>query len=71
MTVPPLVTVVVPVYNVEEYLPACLESIEHQTHENLEVIMVNDGSTDGSAAIAEAFAARDSRFRLEIGRAHV
>ncbi len=64
MTVPPLVTVVVPVYNVEEYLTACLESIEHQTHENLEVIMVNDGSTDGSVAIAEEFARRDPRFKL-------
>lgn len=64
MTVPPLVTVVVPIYNVEEYLAACLESIQHQTHENLEVIMVNDGSTDRSAAIAEEFARRDKRFKL-------
>ncbi|HEY7629406.1 MAG TPA: CDP-glycerol glycerophosphotransferase family protein [Thermoleophilaceae bacterium] len=60
----PLITVVVPIYNVEEYLAACLDSIAHQTHENLEVIMVNDGSTDGSAVIAEEYAARDSRFRL-------
>lgn len=60
----PLITVVVPIYNVEEYLRACLDSIEHQTHENLEVIMVNDGSTDGSAAIAEEYVARDPRFKL-------
>ena len=60
----PLVSVIVPIYNVEEYLPACLDSIARQTVEDLEVIMVNDGSTDGSANIAEEFAARDSRFRL-------
>ncbi|HEY2601525.1 MAG TPA: glycosyltransferase, partial [Thermoleophilaceae bacterium] len=60
----PLVTVVVPIYNVEEYLPACLDSVAHQTHQNLEVIMVNDGSTDGSVTIAERYAAADPRFRL-------
>jgi CDP-glycerol glycerophosphotransferase len=60
----PLVSVVVPVYNVEPYLRACLESIARQTHGELEVIVVDDGSTDGSAAIARAFAERDSRFRV-------
>jgi CDP-glycerol glycerophosphotransferase len=64
VTVSPLVSVVVPIYNVEEYLRACLESIQFQTLEDLEVIMVNDGSTDGSVAIAESFAARDPRFKL-------
>jgi len=64
VTVAPLVTVVVPIYNVEEYLRACLESIQFQSLEDLEVIMVNDGSTDGSVAIAEEFAARDPRFKL-------
>ena len=60
----PLVTVVVPVYNVEDYLAACLESIQFQTLEDLEVVMVDDGSTDGSRAIAERFAAGDPRFKL-------
>jgi CDP-glycerol glycerophosphotransferase len=60
----PLVSVVVPIYNVEEYLPACLDSIAHQTLADIEVIMVNDGSTDGSAAIAERYAQADPRFRL-------
>jgi CDP-glycerol glycerophosphotransferase len=60
----PLVSVVVPVYNVEPYLRACLESIARQTHGELEVIVVDDGSTDGSAAIARAFAAGDRRFRV-------
>jgi CDP-glycerol glycerophosphotransferase len=58
------ISVVVPIYNVEPYLQPCLESIAGQTVGDLEVLMVDDGSTDGSAAIAEAFAAGDDRFRL-------
>ncbi|HET6551199.1 MAG TPA: CDP-glycerol glycerophosphotransferase family protein [Solirubrobacter sp.] len=58
------VSVVVPIYNVETYLAACLESLAAQTLTDIEVVMVNDGSTDGSPAIAEAFAARDPRFKL-------
>ena len=60
----PRVSVVVPIYNVERYLEECLDSLEAQTFEDLEVVMVNDGSTDRSPAIAERYAARDSRFRL-------
>ncbi|MFE0462745.1 CDP-glycerol glycerophosphotransferase family protein [Kitasatospora sp. NPDC058965] len=60
----PRLSVVVPIYNVERYLEECLESIAAQTMGDLECIMVDDGSKDGSAAIAEAFAAKDSRFRL-------
>ncbi|GAA1264410.1 hypothetical protein GCM10009665_62260 [Kitasatospora nipponensis] len=60
----PRLSVVVPIYNVERYLEECLESIAAQTMSDLECIMVDDGSKDGSAAIAEAFAAKDSRFRL-------
>src|SRR4051794_39065689 len=60
----PRVSVVVPIYNVEHYLEECLESLAAQTFHDLEVVMVDDGSTDGSAAIAEAFAARDPRFKL-------
>jgi CDP-glycerol glycerophosphotransferase len=56
--------VVVPIYNVEDYLEPCLESIAGQTFGDLEVILVDDGSTDRSAEIAEEFAARDGRFRL-------
>ncbi|MFC0038086.1 bifunctional glycosyltransferase/CDP-glycerol:glycerophosphate glycerophosphotransferase [Actinomadura rayongensis] len=57
-------SVVVPMYNVEDYLAECLESIAAQTLRDLEVIMVDDGSPDGSARIAQAFADRDPRFRL-------
>ena len=60
----PLISVVVPMYNVERYLSDCLESLAHQTHTDLEVIMVDDGSTDSSADLAQTFADRDGRFRL-------
>lgn len=46
-----LVSVVVPVYNVEPYLHACLESVAAQTHHDIEVVLVDDGSTDGSERI--------------------
>ena len=60
----PRISVVVPIYNVEPYLEECLESIAGQTFRDLEVVMVDDGSSDNSPAIAERFAARDERFRL-------
>ena len=60
----PRVSVVVPIYNVERYLADCLESLAAQTLQDLEVVMVDDGSTDRSAAIAQAFAERDPRFKL-------
>jgi CDP-glycerol glycerophosphotransferase len=58
------VSIVVPVYNVEAYLRECLDSVAAQSFADLEVILVDDGSTDASAAIAEEFAARDARFRV-------
>lgn len=58
-----LITIVVPAYNIEKTLPRCLESVLAQSYENLEVIVVNDGSSDGTAAIIDGFAARDSRVR--------
>ncbi|MFJ4837868.1 CDP-glycerol glycerophosphotransferase family protein [Streptomyces sp. NPDC088746] len=60
----PRLTVVVPLFNVEEYLGACLDSLAGQTMADLEVVMVDDGSTDGSADVALRFARQDSRFRL-------
>ena len=59
-----MISVIVPVYNVEEYLEECLESIQHQTYTDIEVILVNDGSTDTSKEICERFCQIDSRFRL-------
>lgn len=60
----PRVSVVVPIFNVAAYLDACLQSVAQQTLNDLEVVMVDDGSTDNSADIARAMAERDSRFRL-------
>ena len=60
----PLFSVIVPLYNKERYLAACLENIQHQTEEDWECIVINDGSTDESEQIAKAFADRDPRFRL-------
>ena len=48
-----MISVIVPVYNVEDYLEECLESIRQQTYTDIEVILVNDGSTDGSREICE------------------
>jgi CDP-glycerol glycerophosphotransferase len=59
-----VISVVVPIYNVEGFLRECLESVTAQTVDDLEVVMVDDGSTDGSAAIAREFEAADPRFRL-------
>ena len=59
-----MISVIVPVYNVEEYLEECLESIRQQTFTDIEVILVNDGSTDGSRKICEQYCEKDSRFRL-------
>ena len=60
----PLVTIIVPVYNTEKCLRRCLDSICGQTYPHLEILCVNDGSTDGSAAILEEYAARDKRIRI-------
>ena len=59
----PLISLVVPIYNVENYLWSCLDSIAKQTYSNIEILLVNDGSPDGSATICQEFVAKDSRFR--------
>ncbi|SDK69613.1 bifunctional glycosyltransferase/CDP-glycerol:glycerophosphate glycerophosphotransferase [Streptomyces indicus] len=60
----PTVSIIVPIYNVAEYLAECLDSLARQTLQDIEIVMVDDGSTDGSGDIAEQFARRDDRFRL-------
>ena len=59
-----VISVIVPVYNVSAYLPECLDSILSQDYEKLEVILIDDGSTDDSGAICDAYAQRDNRIRV-------
>lgn len=66
MTMPsqPLISIIVPVYNVERYLDQCMQSLVCQTYANLEIIMVDDGSTDSSGEKCDTWAERDSRIRV-------
>jgi glycosyltransferase involved in cell wall biosynthesis len=59
-----LISLIVPVYNVEEYLPRCMESIFAQTYRELEIILINDGSTDKSGEICESYSQIDSRVKI-------
>lgn len=61
---PVLISVIVPVYNVMEWLPRCVESIRRQTYQNIEIILVDDGSVDNSGALAEKMAMEDRRIRV-------
>ncbi len=61
---PPLVSVLIPIYNVESYLSQCLDSVCHQTLKDLEIICINDGSTDSSLAIIKRYQAKDPRIIL-------
>ncbi len=60
----PLITVAIPVYNSEKHLEECLKSIAEQTYPNLDILVVNDGSTDLSTEICETYKAKDSRIRV-------
>ena len=56
-----MISVIVPIYNVEEYLPACIESILNQTYKDLEILLIDDGSTDNSGRICDKYAQCDNR----------
>ena len=59
-----MITVIVPVYNIIEYLPRCVESICNQTYRNLEILLVDDGSTDGTDKLCDELAQKDDRIRV-------
>lgn len=58
-----LISIIVPIYNVEKYLRTCLDSILNQTYQNFECLLVNDGSPDNSADICIEYVAKDFRFK--------
>lgn len=58
------ISIIIPVYNVEKYLSTCLDSVINQTYQNLEIILVNDGSTDACPKICEEYAAKDNRIKV-------
>ena len=57
----PLVSVVIPVYNAEKFISKCLEHLVHQTYDNLEIIVVDDGSKDGTVDVCAKYAKSDKR----------
>ena len=59
-----LISVIVPVYNVEAYLDRCMHSVLNQTYQNLEILLIDDGSTDGSPALCDAYATKDRRIKV-------
>ena len=59
----PLISVIVPIYNTQEYLTKCVQSVLDQTYQGFEILLVDDGSQDGSAEICRAFCGSDSRIR--------
>lgn len=59
-----LISVIVPIYNIKEYLERCIDSILAQTYQNIEVLMVDDGSTDGTSELVDKIALKDSRIRV-------
>jgi glycosyltransferase involved in cell wall biosynthesis len=60
----PLISVIVPIYNVEQWLPRCIDSILAQTYQNIELILLNDGSSDGSGKICDEYVLKDKRVRV-------
>ena len=60
-----LVSIIIPVYNTAQYLKRCLDSIINQTLEDIEIICINDGSTDNSPQILQEYAAKDNRIKLK------
>ena len=60
----PIVSVIVPVYNTEKYLPECIESVLFQSYTDFELLLIDDGSTDGSGLICDEYARKDFRIKV-------
>lgn len=60
----PLISIIVPIYNVEKYLPKCIDSIIHQTYKNLEILLIDDGSPDRCGKMCDQYAVKDSRIKV-------
>lgn len=60
----PLISIIIPIYNSEKYLDRCIESIVNQTYKNLEIILINDGSSDNCPKICDAWAKKDNRIKV-------
>ena len=60
----PLISVIVPIYNVEKYLARCVDSIVNQTYKNLEIILVDDGSPDRCSQMCDDYAEKDRRIKV-------
>ena len=59
-----IVSLIIPIYNKEKYLKCCLDSVVNQTYRELEILLVDDGSTDASRSICEEYAKRDARIKV-------
>ena len=59
-----LISIIIPVYNVEQYLDDCIRSVQSQTDQNIEIILVDDGSTDHSGSMCDAYAEQDDRIKV-------
>lgn len=59
-----LISIILPVFNVEPYLEKCIESLRSQTYENIEIILVDDGSTDNSGKICDEYSLKDTRIKV-------
>ena len=59
-----LISIIIPVYNVEQYLSRCIDSVINQTYKNLEIILIDDGSTDDSGEICDEYALKDNRIKV-------
>lgn len=64
LTANPLISIIVPIFNMEPYLPQCIDSLLEQSYSNFEIILVDDGSTDASPAICDQYAQKDARIRV-------